>query len=142
MSSPAEIKTASAYILFYHQRGYPNQQTAHHWCRNLLKKHKLAGKCDLNGLDVPKGSLEEDVVKPNSVNGHPESPNSPSDASGSDKDANASYQSESDPRSSDEEPMLDSAETNFTAPLARMEDVNVSMGLSPYIKEVQIESTV
>lgn len=146
LSSPADVKTASAYILFYHQRGYSNHhQAAQHWCRNLLKKHKLAvAKAEANGIEVPRNAIEEkesNAVKSNTLNGHATHDESPTtDGSDTDKEG-TSYQNEaSSSGTSEENSVSTSTEDNFTAPLARMEEV--SMGLSPYIKEVQIESTV
>lgn len=149
LSSPADVKTASAYILFYHRRGYPtSQQPNPHWCRNLLKKHKLAvAKGESNGIEINKSSNgeAENGVQEKMVNGHghpAESPTTDGSGSDSDKDNTASYQNgeASSPGTSEESSVMTSTESNFTAPLARMEEV--SMGLSPYIKEVQIESTV
>lgn len=42
VDSPSEIKTASAYILFYTKRGSPSASVQHqqHWCKSLIKKYQ------------------------------------------------------------------------------------------------------
>lgn len=137
LSSTADVKTSSAYILFYHRRGSSNQ-TTQHWCRNLLKKHKLTvTKPESNGTDVqsPEESNNDKTI---TINGHDQSPTE--GGSDGEKDVENGKNEACSSGTSEDNSALDSVEDNFTAPLARMEEV--SMGLSPYMKEVQIESTV
>jgi hypothetical protein len=147
VSSHSEIKTASAYILFYTKRSssslnnsqpippIPANQTQH-WCKSLIKKyHKTPNSNNVESLIEKGGEIiceesSELTTKSATANNKEVGDSTTNDANiKSDKPLVNGYQN--------------GVSTNScsTAPLARMDDVGVNVSVS-YVKELQIESTV
>lgn len=164
LSSPSEIKTASAYILFYTKRSSSSSINSQavtipqtpHWCRPLIKKHhkipSLSNSSSVNGDSLTDKDVTNDKSKSppeNSTNGD----NSPyeepkkltnghdfttKDAS-QDKTSSENQNLTNGYHNSSTSKSSNSCNGSSSAPLARMEDIGIGMG---YAKELQIESTV
>jgi len=154
LSSPSEIKTASAYILFYTKRSsfaasshpFPfNPQHQQHWCKSLIKKyHKVPSLTNsistINGeslteKETPTNNASTTTSDQKQDSTNDESTSKDSQGSAGSQTLNGYHNSVSSSGNANATKLSNS---NSAAPLARMEDIGVNYN----VNELQIESTV